>query len=127
VRLAIDDFGTGYSSLNYLRDFEVDTIRWDQSFVRALAENPATQAIVRSITVLARALDLSVTAEGIETAEQLELVRRAGCERGQGYHFAPAEISSTAPASFQRRRPSLSRFVAYRPGPHGSRCRWWRC
>jgi EAL domain len=78
--------------------------------VRALAENPATQAIVRSITVLARALGLSVTAEGIETAEQLELVRRAGCERGQGYHFARPEGAEAASARLdsQRRRHHLT-------------------
>jgi diguanylate cyclase (GGDEF)-like protein/PAS domain S-box-containing protein len=88
IQIAIDDFGTGYSSLNYLKQFPVDTLKIDRSFVDGLGRDANDAAIVRSIIALARSLQLTVTGEGIETPEQLAQLEALGCDRGQGYHFA---------------------------------------
>jgi diguanylate cyclase (GGDEF)-like protein/PAS domain S-box-containing protein len=89
VRLAIDDFGTGYSSLSYLQRLPVETLKIDRSFVVGLGgSDPQAAAIVRGIVAMAKALRMSVTAEGIETAAQEAQLREIGCDRGQGYLFA---------------------------------------
>jgi EAL domain-containing protein (putative c-di-GMP-specific phosphodiesterase class I) len=88
VRIAMDDFGTGYSSLSYLRTFPLDKIKIDRSFVQDVAQNSEARAIVRAITSLARALKINVVAEGVETAEQLEIVKAEGCNEIQGYFFS---------------------------------------
>jgi diguanylate cyclase (GGDEF)-like protein/PAS domain S-box-containing protein len=88
VKLAIDDFGTGYSSLSYLRRLPVDTLKIDRSFVNGLGENERDDAIVRGILELAGTLQLTTTAEGIETDIQLATVRRLGGTSGQGFLFA---------------------------------------
>jgi diguanylate cyclase (GGDEF)-like protein/PAS domain S-box-containing protein len=88
IQIAIDDFGTGYSSLNYLKQFPVDTLKIDRSFVDGLGRDANDAAIVQSIIALARSLQLTVTGEGIETTEQLAELQALGCDRGQGYHFA---------------------------------------
>jgi len=88
VRLAVDDFGTGYSSLEYVERLDPDRLKIDQTFIRKLNEDRSSGAIVQAVLTLARALDLDVTAEGIETAEQAEYLREAGCRYGQGFYFA---------------------------------------
>jgi diguanylate cyclase (GGDEF)-like protein/PAS domain S-box-containing protein len=88
VRLAMDDFGTGYSSLSYLRSFPFDGLKIDRSFVNRLGESEDDRSIIQAIVGLGRALSLTVTAEGIETAEQLELLSAVSCDEGQGYFLS---------------------------------------
>ncbi len=87
VQLSIDDFGVGYSSLSHLRDLPITSLKLDRSFVAGMDANPSDVAIARSVMVLARSLDLTVTAEGIETERQLDELRALGCLRGQGFYF----------------------------------------
>jgi diguanylate cyclase (GGDEF)-like protein/PAS domain S-box-containing protein len=102
VLIAIDDFGTGYSSFSYLNQFPVNTLKVDKSFIHPLAEAPDNAAIVRAIVTLATSLNLSVTAEGIETQAQLQTLRGLGCARGQGYYFARALAADTLSALMQK-------------------------
>ncbi len=88
VQLAIDDFGTGYSSLAYLKTFPVDDLKIDRSFVAELEHDADSASIVSSIIRLAKSLHLAVTAEGIETIEQLERLRAMDCDRAQGFHLS---------------------------------------
>jgi diguanylate cyclase (GGDEF)-like protein len=88
LRIALDDFGTGYSSLSYLRTFPFDKIKIDQSFVQEMATRADCAAIVSSIVALANKLNITTTAEGVETADQLDLVRQAGCTEAQGHLFS---------------------------------------
>jgi diguanylate cyclase (GGDEF)-like protein len=90
VRIAIDDFGTGYSALSYLKQLPVDVLKIDQSFVRAVATDPADATITSTIVQMARALDLATIAEGVETLEQMQLLASYGCSRMQGHLFAAA-------------------------------------
>jgi diguanylate cyclase (GGDEF)-like protein len=90
ISLAIDDFGTGYSSLAYLKRFPVDTLKIDRAFVDGLGQDSHDTSIVRSIVALAQALDLSVTAEGVENPNQYEHLRYLGCHSGQGFLFSRA-------------------------------------
>jgi diguanylate cyclase (GGDEF)-like protein/PAS domain S-box-containing protein len=88
VRIAMDDFGTGYSSLSYLRSFPFDKIKIDRSFVHELATRGDSMAIVRAVTGLGKSLGISTTAEGVETSDQLALLRSEGCNEVQGYLFS---------------------------------------
>jgi len=88
VRLCIDDFGTGYSSLSYLHELPIDSLKIDRSFVGAMGDDERKIKIVQSILVLGKALGIDVVAEGVETQEQVDVLRRLGCERAQGYFFA---------------------------------------
>lgn len=87
VRIALDDFGTGYSSLSHLRDFPVDVLKIDMSFVQQMCENPESRAIVSAVINLVRNLKIDVAAEGIEMKKQQTELIRLRCELGQGYYF----------------------------------------
>ena len=89
VGIALDDFGTGYSSLSYLSRFHFDKIKIAQDFIKELAEkSDSSLAIVRSIVALGASLGIATTAEGVETLEQFERVRREGCTEVQGYYIS---------------------------------------
>jgi diguanylate cyclase (GGDEF)-like protein len=91
VRIALDDFGTGYSSLSHLRDFPIDKVKIDGSFIQAMANDQQAAKIVRALIGMANSMGLSVIAEGVETATQSRLLQQMGCELGQGFLFGHAE------------------------------------
>jgi len=88
IKIAIDDFGTGYSSLSYLKNWRVDALKIDRSFVRDLVTDSSDLAIVSAIIAIARHLHIEVIAEGVEAYQQVEILRRLGCSVGQGFLFA---------------------------------------
>ena len=88
IRLAIDDFGTGYSSMSLMKQFPIDTIKVDRSFVRDLAHDTEDQAIAQAIISMGKALGMTVIAEGVETVEQQEFLRQHACDEMQGYLFS---------------------------------------
>jgi len=104
VRIAMDDFGTGYSSLTYLRSFPFDKIKIDRSFVKGLGEDETSAAIVRAIAGLGSSLHMTTTAEGVETDQQMRLVRSLGCTEAQGFLF-----------SLPRPAGEISRLIAPKP------------
>jgi EAL domain-containing protein (putative c-di-GMP-specific phosphodiesterase class I) len=92
VGLAIDDFGTGYSSLSRLKDFPVDRLKIDRSFIIDMTEDSDHQAISSAIVRLGHALGLKVIAEGVETPAQLDILKNLGCDEAQGYLFAKPQL-----------------------------------
>jgi EAL domain-containing protein (putative c-di-GMP-specific phosphodiesterase class I) len=86
--VALDDFGTGYSSLGYIRKLRFSTIKIDRTFVIGAAQQSAESlAIIRAVVAMAQSLEMTTTAEGVETAEQAQLIRELGCDKIQGYYF----------------------------------------
>jgi ActR/RegA family two-component response regulator len=96
VKIALDDFGTGYSSLNYLRQFPIDTLKIDQSFVHDISSDAGAAGICRAIIALGHQLGMIVLAEGVETAAQVGYLRRNECDRFQGFYFSKAVTSAQA-------------------------------
>jgi EAL domain-containing protein (putative c-di-GMP-specific phosphodiesterase class I) len=88
VRLAIDDFGTGYSSLAQLKNFPIDTLKVDRSFIRNLPQDSDNQAITQAIITMGNNLSLTVVAEGVETKEQKDFLRGLICDEMQGFYFS---------------------------------------
>jgi EAL domain-containing protein (putative c-di-GMP-specific phosphodiesterase class I) len=88
VQMSIDDFGTGYSSLSYLKQFPIDRLKLDQSFVRGLPGNPDDLAISSAVLAMAKAMNLKVIAEGVESEAQVDLLFSRHCDELQGYYFA---------------------------------------
>ncbi len=96
VQIALDDFGTGYCSLSYLKNFPLNILKIDKSFVSGLTRDPCERAIANAVATLGRDLNLSVVAEGVETKEQLECLRSLHCQEIQGYYFSPAVSANDA-------------------------------
>ena len=111
IRISIDDFGTGYSSLSYLKRFPIDTVKIDQDFVRDLTNDDA--AIISAVISMARALNLRVIAEGVETEEQLAFLRREQCAEMQGYLYS----EPLTPAEFEQTLLAMKAMPAPPPGP----------
>ena len=104
----MDDFGTGYSSLSYLRSFPLDKIKIDRAFVKDLGVTPASDVIIRSVIDIARTLEMTTTAEGVETREQFERLAALGCTEAQGYYLSKAVPLSQVPdliAKWSTRKP----------------------
>ncbi len=107
VTLSLDDFGTGYSSLSYLRTLGFDELKIDRSFVSEIGANRRSLAVTHTIVQLARTLDMTTVAEGIETEEQATMLAAMGCRCGQGYHFGrPAPMREILTAYFKH-KPGL--------------------
>jgi EAL domain-containing protein (putative c-di-GMP-specific phosphodiesterase class I) len=98
LRVSIDDFGTGYSSLRYLREFPVDQVKIDRSFLREVGTEVAADDLVSAIISMCKALRLRTVAEGVETEEQLSFLRDHGCDEYQGYFFSAPVAPEELPA-----------------------------
>jgi diguanylate cyclase (GGDEF)-like protein len=114
IRIALDDFGTGYSSLNYLHSFPFDRIKIDRSFTADTHRSRGGEAIIQAIATLGANLGIDTTAEGVETSEQLDAMRRAGCTEVQGFLLSRPRPASELPAVFSRfcreyQRPNIVR------------------
>ena len=112
IAIALDDFGTGYSSLSYLRRFPFDKIKIDRSFVHDLQSKPESAAIIRATIQLGQSLGMATTGEGVETAEQLIMLRAAGCKEIQGYYISPPlraeQVTDFIGRHNGRQQPSLA-------------------
>ena len=120
VKFSIDDFGTGYSSLAYLSTLPIDSLKIDRSFVSGMTDKPQNVEIVRAVLTLGRSLGKTIIAEGIETAEQLSMLRHIGVDVGQGYLLsrplradqvpallaADSRVSPGVPTTFHRAKQS---------------------
>ena len=107
VRIALDDFGTGYSSLSYLCRLPLDIVKVDRSFVLGLGEDPRSNAIVRSVLELGQSLGLVVVVEGVESEQQLSLLRALACQHAQGFLLGrPLEETAARTLVGESVRPS---------------------
>jgi diguanylate cyclase (GGDEF)-like protein/PAS domain S-box-containing protein len=105
VRIAIDDFGTGFSSLTHLKRFPIDELKIDQSFVRDITNDPDDAAIAQAIIALARSMNLTVVAEGVETEAQMTFLRAQNCHHMQGYYFSHPRPAAEIPQFFRQPLP----------------------
>jgi diguanylate cyclase (GGDEF)-like protein len=112
IRIALDDFGTGYSSLNYLKRYPVDCIKIDRSFVAQLTPKNSSVAIVQAMVTLAHALGIEVTAEGVETHEQMTILKAMGCNMFQGFLLSPPAAEDVVEAKFRRAMERRQKTVA---------------
>ncbi len=126
IGIALDDFGTGYSSLSYLQQLPIDVLKIDKSFIDGIDTHPDRAVLVNTVLRMGRALRLRTIAEGIEDADQLELLQRLGCQRGQGFYLSvPLRadavegflVQNTSTSASPTRRPSDRDLVAVRIGP----------
>jgi EAL domain-containing protein (putative c-di-GMP-specific phosphodiesterase class I) len=108
VRFALDDFGTGYSSLGYLHKYPFKKIKVDRSFVSGVNAGEKSDAIIRAVSGMGGALGMEIVAEGLETVEQVEAVRLAGCTLGQGYYFSRAVPDYLAAMLLAQERDKLN-------------------
>jgi EAL domain-containing protein (putative c-di-GMP-specific phosphodiesterase class I) len=109
VYLSIDDFGTGYSSMNYLKRFDVRALKIDKSFISGLPQDSENAAITRAIIAMAHGLKMIVVAEGVETGEQMSLLRHFGCDMAQGFflgHPSPQESITAMLSTPRAQQPS---------------------
>jgi len=104
IKLWIDDFGAGYSSLAYLVNFPIHSLKIDRSFISRLVHDDKSNAIAKAIVSLGKTLGVSVIAEGVENAEQLEYLRNIGCPYGQGYYFAASMDPRTIDSIFETKQ-----------------------
>ena len=111
VSIALDDFGTGYSSLSYILKYPFDKIKIDRSFVETSHEDDAAKAILHMIGTLGQSLNIKITAEGVETAEQAEFLKSINCDQYQGYYFSKPLQRDEIPAFFLNRLPTTPRDV----------------
>jgi diguanylate cyclase (GGDEF)-like protein len=114
VRIALDDFGTGYASLSHLKQFRVDVLKIDRSFVSGIGTNFDDTTIVRALIGLGQSLGITTVAEGIETEAQVDFARAHGCDIGQGFYFGKAQPRAFVPAMIDRFRPLRQARVAAR-------------
>ncbi|MBV8979892.1 MAG: EAL domain-containing protein, partial [Acidimicrobiia bacterium] len=107
LRVAVDDFGTGHSALGYLRRFPIDVIKLDRSFVERVDHVSPEAAIVQAVIALGHALDMHITAEGVERAEQVDRLRALGCDSAQGHYFStPMPVEELTSFSPMAQRPT---------------------
>jgi EAL domain-containing protein (putative c-di-GMP-specific phosphodiesterase class I) len=107
VRISMDDFGTGYSSLSYLRSFPFDKIKIDRSFIKELGNAPDCVAIIRAVVHLGHSLGMITIAEGVETEDQLKILRAEGCTQVQGYLFSKPRPAAEVPAMIKKIEPQV--------------------
>jgi EAL domain-containing protein (putative c-di-GMP-specific phosphodiesterase class I) len=110
MRIALDDFGTGYASLSHLKQFPVDVIKIDQSFVRNINIDPDDSAIIKALIGLGKSLSIRIVAEGIENHAQSTFLAEHGCDCGQGYLFSRAVAAAEVPELISRLKKALRAF-----------------
>ena len=123
IGVALDDFGTGYSSLSYLQQLPIDVLKIDKSFIDGIDTHPDRAVLVNTVLRMGRALRLRTIAEGIEDADQLELLQRLGCQRGQGFYLS-GPLHADAVEGFLDQDGIHQRLAHSSPRVTAT---WWRC